>query len=169
MSRSDIQTILKEIEQRLATCGELPLEVELSVKQLLNVVEALCSDKKALAEEVDRLQKQLEQKKKAKTTAKEAQDGDPPSANDSDHSSEKQRSKRDKKLRRAADRRTFKDLTIHETIECPVDPDTLPPDAVRVGDEEVIVQDIKIKPHNIRFQRHVYHSAQHNKLYGLVG
>jgi hypothetical protein len=165
MSRSDIQTILKEIEQRLATCGELPPEVERSVQQLLNVVEALCSDKKALADEVDRLQNQLEQKKNAKTTAKEAQDGDPPSANDSDHSSEKQRSKRDKKLRRAADRRTFKDLTIHETIECPVDPDTLPPDAVRVGDEEVIVQDIKIKPHNIRFQRHVYHSAQHNKLF----
>jgi len=40
----------------------------------------------------------------------------------------------------AGDRRTFKDLEIHETIECPVDPKELPPDAVRVEDEEVIVQ-----------------------------
>jgi hypothetical protein len=52
----------------------------------------------------------------------------------------------------ASDRRSFKDLTIHETIECPVDPDTLPPDAVRVADESVIVQDIEITPHDLRFQ-----------------
>ena len=30
---------------------------------------------------------------------------------------------------------------------------------MRVADESVIVQDIEIKPHNIRFQRQVYYSA----------
>ncbi len=63
------------------------------------------------------------------------------------------------------DRRTFKDLTIHDTVECPVDPETLPPDAVRIQDEIVVVQDIEIKPKNTRFQRHVYYSASQQKYY----
>ena len=69
----------------------------------------------------------------------------------------------------AQDRRTFKDLTIHETIECPVDPEQLPPDAVRLDDEIVIVQDIEIKPKNTKCQRHVYYSAAENKYFrGLL-
>ena len=41
----------------------------------------------------------------------------------------------------------------------------LPDEAERVEDEEVIVQDIEIKPHNIRFQRSVYHSASKEKFF----
>ena len=58
-----------------------------------------------------------------------------------------------------------KDLTIHDTIECPVDPATLPPDAVRLGDEPVVIQDIEIQPRNTRYQRHVYYSAAEKKFY----
>ena len=108
-----------------------------------------------MTEEVQRLRKLLEQKKQAKTTAEAPQDVQQPSPNDSNHSSDKRRRKRDKERRSAPDRRSFKDLTIHETIECPVDPDTLPPDAVRVEDESVIVQGIEIQPRNIRFLRQV--------------
>ncbi len=159
MSTSDIQSILKQVEEQLAKAGELPTVVEQAVGQLLNVVEALSSDKKALVDEVEQLRKQLEQKKKDKTTGK----GDGPKQN-TEHSSEKQRRKRRKpRSKRAFDRRSFKDLTIHKTVECPVDPATLPPDAVRVEDEEVIVQDIEIKPRNIRFGRHVYYSAAEKK------
>jgi len=142
----------------LATVGDLPAEVEASIRQLLNVVEALSSDKQSLVDEVRRLKQQLEQKKKSKTTAEPHEKDD--SKSHPDHSSEKRRRKRQQPKRQAAgDRRTFKDLTIHETIECPVDPEQLPPDAVRVEDEEIIVQDIEIKPRNIRFERHVYYSA----------
>ena len=42
-------------------------------------------------------------------------------------------------------------MTIHETIDCPVDPATPPPHAVRWADESVMVQDIEIRPRNIRF------------------
>jgi len=56
-------------------------------------------------------------------------------------------------------------LTIHETVECPVDPELLPPDAVRVQDESVVVQDIEINPRNIRFQRHVHYSAVEKKFF----
>ena len=164
MSTSDLQSILKQVEEQLAKAGELPAAVEEAFGRLLNVVEALSSDKQALADEVERLRKQLEQKKKAKTTA-DVNNGDAQESN-SDHSSEKHRRKRQKpRSRPAPDRRTFKDLTIHETIECPVDPATLPPDAVRVQDESVIVQDIEIKPRNIRFERHVHYSAVENKFF----
>jgi hypothetical protein len=56
-------------------------------------------------------------------------------------------------------------LKIHETIECPVDPEQLPPDAVRIEDEEVIVQDIEIKPRNIRFLRSVYYSPKQKEYF----
>ena len=56
-------------EELLTKAGELPAVAEQAVEKLLNVVEALSSDKKASADEVERLRKQLDQKKKAKTTA----------------------------------------------------------------------------------------------------
>ncbi|MHB8974954.1 MAG: IS66 family transposase [Pirellulaceae bacterium] len=169
MSGVDVKTIVKQVEELLARAGALPEEAEQAIEKLLNVVEALSADKKELTEEVQRLRKLLEQKKQAKTTAEAPQDAKQPSPNDSNHSSEKRRRKRDKRRRSAPDRRSFKDLTIHETIECPVDPDTLPPDAVRVEDESVIVQGIEIQPHNIRFLRQVYYSADEKQLFrGLL-
>jgi len=161
MSGVDVQTILKQVEELLAQAGPLPAEAELAVERLLNVVEALSADRSELRREVERLRQQLELKKKPKTTdSTDEEDDDQNSKNDSDHSSEKRRrQRRGKKKRRRPDRRSFKDLKIHETIECPIDPETLPPDAVRVEDEEVIVQDVEIKPRNIRFQRSVYYSA----------
>ena len=164
MSRIDVETILEQVEQLLATAGTLPTEAEQAVEKLLNVVESLCADRQSLTDEVQRLRQELEKKKKAKTTSQQNQDDDKNQQDDSNHSSEHRR-KRDKKKRGARDRRSSKDLKIHEEIECPVDPATLPPDAVRVEDEVKVVQDIEINPRNIRFQRHVYFSAERNKTY----
>lgn len=163
MSSTEIETILKQVERLLATAGALPAEAEQAVEKLLNVVEALSSYSQGLAAEVERLRQELEKKKKAKTTNQQNQDDKKPK-DDSNHSSEKRR-KGDKRKRSAHDRRSFKDLTIHEEIECPVDPTTLPPDAVRVADESKVVQDVVIKPRNIRFQRHVYYSAKRNEYF----
>jgi hypothetical protein len=164
MSTSDVESILAHVEELLAKAGELSAVVEQAVGQLLNLVEALSSDKNALADEVERLRKQLEQKKKGKTTAKSDDNDDQES--ESDYSSEEHRRKRRKpKTKPAADRRSFKDLTIHDTIECPVDPATLPSDAVRLDDEPVVIQDIEIQPRNTRYQRHVYYSAAEKKFY----
>ena len=165
MSVIDVKAILKQVEQLLAAAGALPAEAELAVEKLLNMVEALCSDRKELADEVERLRKRLDKKKKPKTTGDSKQDNDSSSQNDSDHSSDKRRKQGEKKPRKQRDRRSFKDLTIHETIECPVDPGTLPPDAVRVEDEKVIVQDVEIKPRNILFERSVYYSASEKRYY----
>ena len=164
MSAPEVQAVLLRIEQQLAGVDGLEPVVEQAVEELLNLVERLVSGQLALAQEVQRLQQQLEQKKKAKTTAA-TNEKDAPKSN-ADHSSEKhRRQRRVKKSTSAQDRRSFKDLTIHEEIECPVDPATLPPDAVRVEDEEVVVQEIEIKPRNIRFQRSVYYSAAQKRYF----
>ena len=145
---------------------ELSDKTELAIQELLNVVEALSADKKSLVDEVERLRNQLELKKKAKNTNNSNKDAkETPSDDDrgsSDHSSEKRR--KSKKKRKGNDRRTFKHLTIHDTVECPVDPEALPPDAVRIQDEIVVVQDIEIKPKNTRFQRHVFYSSSQQKV-----
>ena len=153
MSELNIKSILTQVEALLAQAGELPTEAAEAVEKLLNVVEALSSNMQALTAEVERLRRDLEKKKKAKTTGEQNQDDKRPK-DDSIHSSEKRRTD-DKKQRPARDRRSSKDLTVHEEIECPVDPKTLPPDAVRVEDESKIVQDIVIQPCNIRFVRHM--------------
>ena len=163
MSRIDVKTILKQVEQLLAMAGTLPAEAEEAVEKLLNVVETLYADRQSLVDEVERLRQELEKKKRAKTTSQQNQD-DNSEQDDSNHSSEHRR-KQDRKKPQTPDRRSFKDLKIHEEIECPVDPKTLPPDAVRVADEVKVVQDIEIKPRNIRFQRHVYYSADLNKFF----
>jgi len=164
MGTSDVKAIIEQVEQLLAE-EELSERAEFAIHNLLNVVEALSADKKSLADEVERLRKQLEQKKKSKNTSSK-DDKDTASDEDStssDHSSEKRR--KSGKKPKANDRRSFKDLTIHDTVECPVDPDTLPPDAVRLQDEIVVVQDIEIKPKNTQFQRHVFYSASRQKYY----
>ena len=164
MGTSDVKAIIEQVEQLLAE-EELSKRAEFAIHKLLNVVEALSADKKSLADEVERLRKQLEQKKKSKNTS--SKDDKAPLSDDdstsSDHSSEKRRKSRKKP--KANDRRSFKDLTIHDTVECPVDPDTLPPDAVRLQDEIVVVQDIEIKPKNTQFQRQVFYSASQQKYY----
>ncbi len=165
MIASKVKSIIEKVEQLLAE-EEVSANAELAIQELLNVVEALCSDKNSLADEVARLRKQLDQKKKAKNTSSrenEKQDSDGDDNDHSGHSSEKRR--KSSKKPKANDRRSFKHLTIHDTVECPVDPDTLPADAVRLPDEIVIVQDIEIKPKNTRFQRHVFYSSANQRHY----
>jgi hypothetical protein len=164
MSRVEVEMILKQVGQLLATAGPLPAEAEQAIEKLLNVVESLCAYSQTLTDELQRLRQELDKKKKAKTTSQQTQDDDKKTKDDSNHSSEDRR-KRDKKKRPARDRRSFKDLKIHAEIECPVDPNILPPDAVRVADETKIVQGITIEPCNTRFQRHVYYSAEQSKFF----
>jgi len=164
MKYSKVQTMLKEIDQLLAVGGNFSDEALQVIERLLNAVESLCADRRALAEEVKRLRQQLNKKKKPKTTQK--QTPNPQDANASDHSSEKERKAREAKPPRPnRDRRSSKELTIHEERECPVDPSILPPDAIRVKDETKVVQDIEINPHNILFHRQVYYSPSQAKFY----
>ena len=55
--------MIEQVEGLLKGEG-LSERAEVAIEKLLNVVEALCADKKALADEVERLRKELKQKKK---------------------------------------------------------------------------------------------------------
>ena len=68
MGTSDVRAIIEKVEQLLAE-EELTENTELAIQELLNVVEALSADKKSLADEVERLRKQLDQKKKSKNAS----------------------------------------------------------------------------------------------------
>src|SRR4030066_1784583 len=130
MSPSETQAVLKRIEEQLATEAMSPV-VQQALQALLNLVEHWVADQQTALAEVQRLRQQLEDKKKAKTTTSQA--GDQPNTN---HSSEQPRRNRQPPPDRPAeDRRTFKELTVHEEIERPVDPQQLPPDPPR-GDDD---------------------------------
>jgi hypothetical protein len=158
MSKGNVNAMLEAVELVLNSSGSLPPEVQTAIETLLNIIEIQAQEIKSLKSEVERLGKLLEERKRAKTTT-----GDKAKTND--HSSEKRRARRTPKQRPAIDRRSFKALTIQEEMECPVDPSTLPPDAVRLGNEFVNVQDVVIRPRNIRFLRHVFYSAKEQEFF----
>lgn len=159
MNRTEIESSLKEVEELLGSGLELPVAVELMVRKLLNLVEALCSDKQELMNEVERLRKQLEDKKRGKNSSGSYKD------KPKNLSSEDRRPDPNKPTRLLRDRRSGKELEIHETIPCPIDLSTLPPDAIRHPDHSVIVQNIVIEPHNIEFLQEVYYSPKEKKSY----
>ncbi len=162
MDVSDVQDILKRIEEQLASVENLGPVGEQAIQALLNLIERLVAAQQELLQQVKRLKEQLENKKKAKTTAA---DNDADKKSNRNHSSEKQRKHLQPPPAPRADRRSFKEAPIHQETECPLDPAQLPPDARRIDDEFFIVQDIKIEPFNTRFRRHVYFSPSQNKVY----
>jgi len=170
MKRSKLKTKLESIETELGETSGVPESVQTIIGSLLNLVESLNSEVQKLTAETKRLQKIIDDKKKPKTTESNKDDSDSDQENnekpDTDHSSETDRKKIDKPAGKpASDRRTFKDLEIHKTIQCPVDPETLPPDARPVASQSVIVQDIEIKAVNICFEQEVYYSEEEKKYY----
>ena len=63
MGTCDVQAVIAEVELLLNE-EELTDHIELAIEKLLNVVETLSADKKALADEVDRICKKLGEKNK---------------------------------------------------------------------------------------------------------
>jgi hypothetical protein len=161
MDVSDVQDILRQIEEQLASVENLDPVAEQAIQTLLNLIERLVAAQRDLLQQVQRLKEQLENKKKKKTTAADNGDEKPKQ----NHSSEKHRKKLQPPPAPRADRRSFKEVPVHQETECPLDPAQLPPDARRIDDEFFIVRDIKIEPFNTRYRRHVYFSPSQNKVY----
>ncbi len=66
------------------------------------------------------------------------------------------------------DQRSFRDITVHEEILCPVEPARRPPDAEFCGYEDVVVQDLHIKPHNIRYRLELWRSPSQGAIRGTL-
>jgi len=119
------------------------------VGQLLNLIEALVAENTALGTEVQQLRDEHARLKggSAKPTITPPV---PPAA--PDHASEVER-------RTPTPRGTSKKnatLTVTRAQRCVVDPETLPPDAIRHSTTAVIVQDLVLQPEGIRFVREVW-------------
>ena len=64
MNVSDVQDILKQIEEQLASVESLDPVVEQGIQALLNLIERLVTAQQELRQQVKRLKEQLENKKK---------------------------------------------------------------------------------------------------------
>ncbi len=54
-------------------------------------------------------------------------------------------------------------ISIDREEICPVDPAILPPDAIKKGHEDTVVQDVLIRTDNVKFRREAYYSPSHKK------
>lgn len=150
MDSDEIKVVIEELQRDVATGAEGGLRE--SVRRLLNLVERVVAENTRLHAENELLRRQL------KLPGPPPAAASPPSTTH-EVSSEKERRQRERKPPPKSGRRSFSDLPVHEERICPVDPAQLPPDAQFVGYEDVVVQELRIEPHNIRFRREIWFSA----------
>ena len=164
MKRSEICQTVDQIRLDLASLNDPPVKQALVV--LFNLVEGLAVENEELREENEKLR---EENRRLKGEPKLP--GVPHfKKSTKDISSEKERKKRiQKRPARRQDKRTFKDVQVQEEKICPMDSADLPQDASFMGYEDIVVQDLKIAPHNIKFRRELYYSRSHDRWYhGLL-
>ncbi|WP_129677268.1 transposase [Candidatus Chloroploca sp. Khr17] len=127
------------------------------VIQLLNVIETLAAENAALRVENQQLRDDV-----ARLTGRSAKPDikppTPPSPPPADHSSEAERRTR---TPRGKPKKNATLIVTHEE-RCVVDPATLPPDAVRHGTTEVIVQRLHMAVEVVRFTRDVWYVPSTN-------
>jgi hypothetical protein len=125
------------------------------LEQALNDLDTLRAENQRLKDEINRL-KGEQGKPNVKPNKKTDTDQDP-----TDHSSEEQR-----KQRKPWSKDTKNDKIVIDRSEIvPLDPTTLPEDAVFKGYEEVLIQNLLLKTDNVCFKRATYYSASAGKTY----
>ena len=133
--------------------------VRQAIRLLLNLVEELKQENRALREDNQRLRDALNHLKGEQ--GKPAVKGNRPNSPAPDYSSERERhppQRRGKRGPRAP-------IPIDREQTLTVDPATLPPDAEFKGYEEVVVQDIVVRTDNVLFRKEKFYSAATGKTY----
>jgi hypothetical protein len=128
------------------------------IGQLLNVIEALHAEVVQLRAENQQLRNELARLKGGSGKPDFKPNTPPP---DTDHSSEAERrtpTPRGKPKKNAT-------LTVTREQPCVVDLASLPPDAVRHGTTDLIVQDLRLQVEVIRFVREVWYSPSTNQTF----
>ena len=132
-----------------------------AIVQLLNLVEGLASDNRALRDENQRLRDEINRLKgeQGKPRIKPNRPASPPTA--TNHSSERERHKgQARKKSRKVER-----IEVNREEVLTVNPAQLPADAEFKGYDDVIVQDIKIETDNVLFHKEKFYSERENKAY----
>lgn len=128
-----------------------------AIRALLALVERLAGQVRTLQEETQRLRAEVSRLQGEPGRPVIRPQAPPPAA----HSSERER--RQSTPRQGTPKREH--LVIDRTETLAVGPATLPPDAERKGDEEVVVQDIVLHPDNVLFRKEQWHAAAAGKTY----
>ncbi len=145
----DSKTPLSELQIDVDAIPESSTRV--IVCRLLNIIESQAQETKGLKEENQKLRDEINHLK--------GEQGKPnirkQSRANKNISSEKERGKGNKK-RPKSKKSKKKKLTVHRAERCVANKDNLPEDAVFKGFHSTIVQDIKIRPYNVQFNREVF-------------
>jgi len=127
--------------------------------QLLNLVEKQAAELREAQAEIQRLRDEVNRLKGEQGKPKiKGNKPNPPSSN---HSSEKERRK--SRQRHKSNKKA--EIVIHEEQTVEVDPSILPEDARFKGHEDVVVQDIMLRPNNIQFHKQKFYSSTMHKTY----
>src|SRR5208282_3483116 len=163
MCASDLVEFVQQL--RLDVDAMAEAGVREVVGKVLNLVETVVVENRRLEEEIQRLREIIRQLK-----------GEPPSSTaprrspTGDVSSEKERRQRtspsDGPPR--ADRRSFREIRVDEEVIRHVDPPRRPDDAAFVGYEDVVVQDLRIQSHNIRYRLELWDSSSQGRIRGAL-
>jgi FtsZ-binding cell division protein ZapB len=156
MSRADAATALLDALDLSAIQDPAARQ---AIGLLLNLVEELRQDNRALRDENQRLRDENQRLKgeQGKPAIKPNRATPPPP----DYSSEAERHPPRGRGKRGA----RPPLPIDRTQELRVDPATLPPDAEFKGYEEVLVQDLVLRTDNVLFRKEKFYSAAAGKTY----
>ena len=127
-----------------------------AIVQLLNLVEALASDNRALREENQRVRDEINRLKgeQGKPQIKPNRPASPPTA--MNHSSERERHKRQAWKKGGKVER----IEVNREQVLTVDPAHLPADAEFKGYDDALVQDIQIKTDNVLFHKKFYSKCE---------
>jgi hypothetical protein len=132
-----------------------------AIRGLLNLVETLSAENRALREEVQRLRDEnnrLKGEQGKPDVPPNRRRQPPPPAN---HSSEEERYTPTPHHKR----RKLDQIAVDRTQDCAVDPALLPPDAEFKGYETVIVQDLLLQTDNIAFRKEKWYAASRGQTY----
>lgn len=124
-----------------------------AIRGLLNLVEQLVAENRALREDVQQLRDALARAQGEQGKPKVAPNTAPAPSRGSDYSSEAAR----RQPRSWQKRPKVAQLTVTRTERLRVDPTTLPPDAAYKGTEAVVVQDLKLERDTVCFEKEVWY------------
>lgn len=132
-----------------------------TIRELLNLVETLATENRALREEVQQLRAEINRLKGQQGPPSIRPQARPGASAPTNHSSERERHVAKPRTRG----RKIDQITIHRTQVLTVDPACLPPDAVFKDYVPTVVQDVRLQAENVQFLKEKFYSAAERKTY----